>query len=99
VPARTRWRVADRLPGATLLELELETGRTHQIRLHMLHAGHPVLGDRQYGRAGTGLIDRQALHASRLSFHHPTTGEAMDFTAPLPGDMARAVERLRGQGE
>jgi RluA family pseudouridine synthase len=94
-PARTRWRVVDRLPGATLLELELETGRTHQIRLHMLHAGHAVLGDRQYGRAGTGLIDRQALHASRLSFHHPTTGEAMDFTAPLPEDMARAAERLR----
>ncbi|HEU4562292.1 MAG TPA: RluA family pseudouridine synthase [Longimicrobium sp.] len=96
-PARTRWRVVERFPRATLLELELETGRTHQIRVHMLHAGHPVLGDRQYGRAGAELIKRQALHASRLSFHHPTTGQAMDFTAPLPEDMARAVERLRGQ--
>lgn len=97
--ARTRWRVVERFPRATLVELELETGRTHQIRVHMLHAGHPVLGDRQYGRAGTALIGRQALHASRLAFHHPTTGEAMAFTAPLPDDMARAAERLRGEGD
>jgi 23S rRNA pseudouridine1911/1915/1917 synthase len=95
--ARTRWRVIERFPRATLLELELETGRTHQIRVHMLHAGHPVLGDRQYGHAGTELLRRQALHASRLSFHHPTTGEPMEFTAPLPDDMARAVERLQGE--
>jgi 23S rRNA pseudouridine1911/1915/1917 synthase len=94
--ARTRWRVAERFPHATLLEVELDTGRTHQIRVHMLHAGHPVLGDRQYGRAGAGLIGRQALHAWRLSFHHPTTGEAMELTAPLPEDIARAVERVRG---
>jgi len=94
-PARTRWRVADRLPGATLVELELETGRTHQIRVHMQHAGHPVLGDRQYGRAGTALLKRQALHASRLTFRHPTTGEELSFTAPLPDDMAQAIERLR----
>jgi RluA family pseudouridine synthase len=94
--ARTRWRVAERFARATLLEVELDTGRTHQIRVHMLHAGHPVLGDRQYGRAGAGLIGRQALHASRLSFHHPTTGQAMELTAPLPDDIARAVERVRG---
>jgi RluA family pseudouridine synthase len=81
--ARTRWRVAERYPHATLLEVELDTG-------------HPVLGDRQYGRAGAGLIVRQALHAWRLSFHHPTTGEAMELTAPLPEDIARAVERVRG---
>jgi 23S rRNA pseudouridine1911/1915/1917 synthase len=93
--ARTRWRVAERFPRATLLELELETGRTHQIRVHAAHLGHPVLGDRQYGRAGTGLIRRQALHAARLSFAHPSTGERMRFEAPLPGDMAELVERLR----
>ncbi|HEX8694736.1 MAG TPA: RluA family pseudouridine synthase [Longimicrobium sp.] len=95
-PARTRFRVVERFPAATLLELELDTGRTHQVRVHMLHAGHPVLGDRQYGRAGAGLIGRQALHASRLSFAHPSTGAALAFEAPLPDDMAALVERLRG---
>lgn len=93
--ARTRWRVVERLPRATLLAVELETGRTHQIRVHMMHFGHPVLGDRQYGRAGTGLIRRQALHAARLSFAHPSTGERMSFEAPLPSDMGELVERLR----
>lgn len=94
--ARTRWRVVERFPRATLLELELETGRTHQIRVHMVHLGHPVLGDRQYGRAGTSLIRRQALHAARLAFAHPTTGERVTFEAPLPEDMRALVERLRG---
>jgi RluA family pseudouridine synthase len=93
--ARTRWRVVERFPRATLLELELETGRTHQIRVHALHLGHPVLGDRQYGRAGTTLIRRQALHAARLSFAHPATGERMSFEAPLPEDMAGVMEALR----
>ncbi len=95
-PALTRFRVEERLPGATLLRLELETGRTHQIRVHMLHAGHPVLGDRQYGGAGASLIRRQALHAARLSFLHPTTGEAIVCEAPLPQDMAEVRERLLG---
>ena len=95
-PALTRFRVAERLPRATLLELELETGRTHQIRVHMQHAGHPVLGDRQYGQAGKGLIGRQALHASRLSFTHPSSGERLELEAPLPEDMAKVLERLRG---
>lgn len=94
-PARTRFRVVERLPRATLLELELDTGRTHQVRVHMAHAGHPVLGDRQYGRAGTGMIKRQALHAARLAFHHPTTGQRLAFEAPLPDDIARLLERLR----
>lgn len=94
--ARTRWRVVERFPRATLLELELETGRTHQIRVHMVHLGHPVLGDRQYGRAGTSLIRRQALHAARLAFAHPTTGERVTFEAPLPEDMRALVEGLRG---
>jgi RluA family pseudouridine synthase len=94
-PARTRWRVAGRYPRATLLEVELETGRTHQIRVHMLHAGHPVLGDRQYGRAGLNLVKRQALHASRLTFAHPSTGERLTFEAPLPADMEAAIARLK----
>lgn len=93
--ARTRWRVVERFARATLLALELETGRTHQIRVHMLHLGHPVLGDRQYGRAGTGLIRRQALHAARLSFAHPSSGERMSFEAPLPGDMVELIEKLK----
>jgi 23S rRNA pseudouridine1911/1915/1917 synthase len=93
--ARTRWRVVERFAAATLLELELDTGRTHQIRVHAAHLGHPVLGDRQYGRAGTGLIRRQALHAAGLAFTHPSTGERMRFTAPLPEDMAGLVEKLR----
>ena len=87
--------MVERFPHATLLELELETGRTHQIRVHAAHLGHPVLGDRQYGRAGTGLIRRQALHAARLSFAHPSTGERMSFEAPVPEDMAGVMERLR----
>jgi 23S rRNA pseudouridine1911/1915/1917 synthase len=94
-PAVTRFRVVERFPRATLLELELETGRTHQIRVHMAHAGHPVLGDRQYGRAGAALINRQALHASRLSFDHPSSGERLTFDAPLPEDITSAIERLR----
>jgi RluA family pseudouridine synthase len=94
-PARTRWRMLERLPGASLLELELETGRTHQIRVHMRHLGHPVLGDKQYGGAGVKLIRRQALHAARLEFPHPSSGETMVFESPLPGDMAGLLERLR----
>ena len=94
-PARTRWRVAERYPRATLLVLELDTGRTHQIRVHMAHLGHPVLGDRQYGRRGVDLIRRQALHASRLTFHHPASGEALAFEAPLPPDISAAIDRLR----
>jgi 23S rRNA pseudouridine1911/1915/1917 synthase len=97
-PAVTRFRVVERFLRATLLELELETGRTHQIRVHMQHAGHPVLGDRQYGQAGKGMIGRQALHAARLSLAHPASGERMTFEAPLPEDMATLLERLRGGG-
>ncbi|HET6231626.1 MAG TPA: RluA family pseudouridine synthase [Longimicrobiaceae bacterium] len=94
-PAVTHWRVAERYPRATLLELELETGRTHQIRVHMAHAGHPLLGDRQYGGPPAPGLRRQALHASRLAFTHPTCGERMTFQAPLPEDLARVREGLR----
>ena len=94
-PAVTRWRVEERFPAATLLALELETGRTHQIRVHLAHLGHPVLGDRQYGRAGLRLLPRQGLHAWRLAFTHPTSGAPIELEAPLPDDMRAAAEALR----
>jgi RluA family pseudouridine synthase len=97
-PAVTRWEVAERYPAATLLRLELETGRTHQIRVHLLHIGHPVLGDRQYGRKGIRLIERQALHASHLTFAHPTSGEPIKLDAELAPDMQAAIEILKGEG-
>ena len=93
-PAITHWRVVERLRDATLVEVELETGRTHQIRVHMAHLGHPVLGDRQYAPADRSPARRQALHAWRISFAHPTTGERMELEAPLPPDLASLRERL-----
>ncbi|HEX2203868.1 MAG TPA: RluA family pseudouridine synthase [Longimicrobium sp.] len=93
-PARTRFRVERRLAGATLLRLELETGRTHQIRVHMAHLGHPVIGDRQYGGRSLGGLRRQALHASSLAFAHPVSGERMSFESPLPPDLAAVAEAL-----
>jgi 23S rRNA pseudouridine1911/1915/1917 synthase len=97
--ARTRLRVVERFADATLVALELATGRTHQIRVHMAHIGHPVLGDRWYGRRGLDLIERQALHAARLSVHHPRTNELLSFEAPLPDDMARLLDRLRADAD
>lgn len=95
--ALTRYAVVERYANATLVHLELETGRTHQIRVHMTHMGHPVLGDRQYGRTGLHLIKRQALHAARLSFTHPTTGEALAFEAPLAPDLVTLQQRLQAE--
>ncbi len=79
--------------GLSLVELRLETGRTHQIRVHMSHIGHPVLGDRLYGGA-TDLIPRQALHAYKLVFHHPATDEEMEVECPLPSDMKNILNSL-----
>lgn len=79
--------------GLTLIELRLETGRTHQIRVHMSHIGHPVLGDHLYGGA-SDLIPRQALHAYKLIFHHPATDELMTVTCPLPEDMQTILDKL-----
>lgn len=98
--AVTLYTVKERYPGATLVEVEIKTGRTHQIRVHMAHAGHPVLGDRTYGgqrATGVGSIfpDRQMLHAESLSLHHPVTGHPMTFSAPPPADMAAVIDRLR----
>ena len=93
-PSVTHYEVLNYLNGHTLIELRLETGRTHPIRVHMSHIGHPVLGDSLYGEEEPDLIGRQALHASGLSFIHPITKERVDFEAPLPEDMRRAISLL-----
>jgi len=94
--------VLRRLPGMTVLTLDLETGRTHQIRVHLAHIGHPVVGDQVYGgqrerRRGASdepRADRQMLHAWRLAFHHPTNGAWVEFTAPVPEDFRRLAGPL-----
>ena len=93
-PAQTRceW-LQDALEGC-LVRCLLGTGRTHQIRVHLAHIGHPLVGDALYGGAPAGGMTRQALHARRLAFTHPVTGAAMDFTAALPADLAAALIAL-----
>jgi 23S rRNA pseudouridine1911/1915/1917 synthase len=97
-PARTYWEVRERLGAYTLLECRLDTGRTHQIRVHLAHLGHPVVGDPLYGPrrapAGAPVL---CLHACRLTFRHPGSGEEMTFTAPLPADFAAFLEELHRQ--
>lgn len=95
-PSVTHYKVLERFPkrGYTLVELLLETGRTHQIRVHMSHIGHPVLGDWLYGGDNILLIERQALHAARLTFTHPITKKELQLKAPLPDDMKQALEKL-----
>ena len=97
--AITRYRVLERLARYTLVEAHLVTGRTHQIRVHFAHIGHPVAGDPVYaGRPDELGIGRQALHAHRLQFLHPASGKEMAFEAPPPADFTAAVERARAQG-
>jgi len=86
--ARTRFRVLRAAHGRSLLEVQLETGRTHQIRVHLAAVQHPVVGDERYGRSQPPLPPRIFLHAARLEFAHPITGEWMAFEAPLPPDLA-----------
>ncbi len=106
-PARTRWRRLQSGPGVALVELDLETGRTHQIRVHMKAIGHPLVGDPVYGEARwRGLpraaqpalrdFARPALHAWRLAFDHPTTGERLRFEAPPPDDLRRLWRTVTG---
>jgi 23S rRNA pseudouridine1911/1915/1917 synthase len=96
--ARTHWRVLEELGEYTLIEARLETGRTHQIRVHFAYKSRPVLGDPLYGprkpRATFGL-ERQFLHAYRLGFALPSSGEWAEFEAPLPEDLRAALEKLR----
>jgi 23S rRNA pseudouridine1911/1915/1917 synthase len=109
--AITRVRVRERWPRAELLDVALKTGRTHQIRVHLAHVGHPVVGDAAYGSGwergmggGGGTwsrdlarrVPRQFLHAAMLAFDHPLSGERMRFRAPLPPDLAAVVEWIRG---
>ena len=82
---------------AALLELTLETGRQHQIRLHLQRMGHPVLGDQVYGPAGGPTAPRQMLHAWRLAFPHPITGARIAVEAPVPEDMARLKRQLKAR--
>ncbi|HKW22062.1 MAG TPA: RluA family pseudouridine synthase [Ktedonobacterales bacterium] len=86
--ARTRFKTLREIRGRSLVELQLETGRTHQIRVHLASVGHPVVGDTVYGRAQLPLPPRQFLHATHLEFVHPTTGAWLIFDAPLPPDLA-----------
>jgi len=106
--AVTHYRTVERLAGAALLECQLETGRTHQIRVHMSHVGHPLIGDPVYGRghgarlsklspgaaAATRVFGRQALHAAVLGFPHPVTGAALRFESPLPEDFRSLLDAL-----
>ena len=91
--ARTHFEIERMLPGATLLRVVLDTGRTHQIRVHLAAIEHPVCGDSQYGTAGEYGLRRQFLHAARLAFAHPVTGEDIDVSSPLPEDLAAALAR------
>lgn len=88
--AVTHYRVVEEQNEHSLVSLILETGRTHQIRVHMKYIGHPLVGDYLYN-PDMEYIDRQALHSHRLSFTHPVTGEKMEFTAPLPTDMRKIL--------
>ncbi len=95
-PAVTDYEVLERFPGYTLVRAILQTGRTHQIRVHMAHLGHPVVGDPVYGaRRSPWNLKGQCLHAQRLAFRHPRTGAWMSFTAPLPPDMEKVLADLR----
>ncbi|NGZ73893.1 RluA family pseudouridine synthase [Saccharibacillus alkalitolerans] len=95
--AITHFNVAERFGDYTLLELKLETGRTHQIRAHMKFIGHPLVGDPMYGRSGGLKLQGQALHAASLGFTHPTTGERLEFSAPLPADLEDLLAHLRSR--
>ncbi|MGH6802389.1 MAG: RluA family pseudouridine synthase, partial [Methyloceanibacter sp.] len=111
--AVTHWRVVETFgrkdaPIASLIECTLETGRTHQVRVHLAHIGHPLIGDPLYGQGfksklrklpeplrGKLALDRQALHAARLAFAHPVTGTLLKFNSPLPADLAEIVEAFK----
>ena len=91
--AITHYKVLQSFPSACLLQLELQTGRTHQIRLHLSHIGHPLLGDDLYG-GPTDLITRQALHSSSIELQHPITGSKISLSSPLPTDLQRVFRQL-----
>lgn len=92
-PARTHYRVLRPCGPRALVQLELDTGRTHQIRVHMAHLGCPLTGDFLYGAEDRALIPRPALHSARLELAHPITGERLRFAAPLPADLAALIPK------
>jgi 23S rRNA pseudouridine1911/1915/1917 synthase len=96
--ARTHFEIERMLAGSTLLRVVLETGRTHQIRVHMAAIGHPVCGDPQYGVAGRYGLHRQFLHAARLAFPHPIAGAEVDVRSELPGDLVAALRQAEDEG-
>ena len=107
-PAVTEWSVLERFSYGTLLACRLQTGRTHQIRVHMNSIGCPIIGDKTYGdfsnlpralRDAADSFGRQALHASTLAFTHPVTGARLSFNAPLPTDFQELLEVFRPGGE
>jgi 23S rRNA pseudouridine1911/1915/1917 synthase len=91
--ARTHFTLDRALSDTSLLRLHLDTGRTHQIRVHLKAIGHPVCGDPEYGTPGLLGLERQFLHAARLSFEHPFTGAPVEVLSPLPADLQRALAR------
>ena len=91
--ARTHFTLERAFAGTSLLRLRLDTGRTHQIRVHLSAVGLPVCGDREYGVGGALGLQRQFLHAARIAFDHPITGERIDVSSPLPRDLSAALER------
>ena len=110
--ALTHYRIEERFRAHTLLRVQLETGRTHQIRVHLAHVGLPIVGDGTYGgrrrqvagaddqmRAALQLFRRQALHAQRLAFDHPITGRHRTFEAPVPEDFRSLLAVLRADAE
>jgi 23S rRNA pseudouridine1911/1915/1917 synthase len=97
-PARTHFDIVERFGVATLLRCSLETGRTHQIRVHLASLGHPLVGDPTYGRKGPLPFVRQALHAARLALVHPVTGKTCRWDSPLPPDFATLLDSLSARG-
>ncbi|MDH4286926.1 MAG: pseudouridine synthase, partial [Gallionella sp.] len=104
-PAVTHFQIEEKFPSCTLLRCRLETGRTHQIRVHLAHIGHRLVGDRTYLKGPQKCVPelrellngfpRQALHATRLALEHPASGEPMEWQAPLPEDMTRLLQNIR----
>ncbi|OGQ49892.1 MAG: hypothetical protein A3I09_03330 [Deltaproteobacteria bacterium RIFCSPLOWO2_02_FULL_47_10] len=92
----THYHVVERYENASLLDINLETGFTHQIRVHLAAIGHPLAGDKIYNPHGTIKFPRQALHAAGVIFRHPVTGGKIQLKSPLPSDMEELVDRLRG---
>jgi 23S rRNA pseudouridine1911/1915/1917 synthase len=93
--ARTHFELLERTGPDSLVRARLETGRTHQVRVHFAAIGHAVAGDPRYGHPGRHGLERQFLHASRLSFRHPSSGEELSFSSELPDELAQALERAR----